>query len=121
MPRLAELYRQAIAAKWLSPGEANLRNFLCAALRANRVSATPVRVFVGIVKKKLWHHVTQEQENRALHVLKRFRDRNPQAFSLEAKADRAGGAEDPVRHLVSVAASATNHVAFCSASSANGL
>jgi hypothetical protein len=121
MPRLAELYRQAIAARWLSPGEANLKNFVCAALRANRVSSSPVRVFVGIVKKKLWHHVTQEQENRALQVLKRFRNRNPEAFGVEAKSDRAEGSDHPLRHLVSLTASATSHAAFSPSSSANGL
>ncbi len=100
MTRLEKLYRQAIQARWLTPSEASLRNFVCAALRANRVSATPVRVFVGIVKKKLWNYITQEQENRALEVLKRFREKNPEAFSIEAKADTGGDRVSAMKRLM---------------------
>gem|GEM_PF-7065653 len=36
MPRLVNLYRQAIGAGWIPDCEASLRNFVCAALRAIR-------------------------------------------------------------------------------------
>jgi hypothetical protein len=96
VPTLRELYQQAVAAKWLQHSEANLRNFISAAVRATRAGSVssktpgkprcggdPVRIFVGIVKKQLWHHITQEQEDRAVQVLKRYRDK--QAAKDESK------------------------------------
>ena len=56
-----ELYRQAVAAKWLPDCEANLRNFVGAAVRATRVSGDAVRIFVGIVRRGLWHHIKTGQ------------------------------------------------------------
>ena len=81
LSRLEELYEQATAAKWLPDCEANLRNFIAAAVRATRVSGDAVRqhravrIFVGIVRRGLWHHITQEQEDRAVEAIKRYREK----------------------------------------------
>jgi hypothetical protein len=91
MPRLENLYRQAIGAGWIPDCEASLRNFVCAALRATRAGGRVGAVFVGIVRKGLWHHVTQEQETRALQVLKRYRETNPWAFSAAPEHPRGEG------------------------------
>ena len=69
------LYRQALKAKWLEPSEANFQNFVAAAARATRINGDSVRVFVAIVKGKLWHHITAEQEERAREVIKIYREK----------------------------------------------
>lgn len=69
--RLKELYAQAITANWLKHSEANLRNFVAAAARSTRVKGEPVRVFVGIVKRGLWHHLSAEDEGRAVNAINR--------------------------------------------------
>jgi len=89
LPRLEELYRQAIAANWLVPCDANFRNFVCAALRATRSGGRVGAIFIGIVRRRLWHHITSEQEARALGVLRRYR----------LRAERNCGAVDEQRML----------------------
>ena len=71
LSRLRALYYQALKAKWLTDSEANLRNFVAAAARATRVQGDPIRIFVGIVRKGLWHHLTTDDEARASAALKR--------------------------------------------------
>jgi hypothetical protein len=73
LSRLRVLYGQATAAKWIAHSEANFRNFIAAAARATRVKGNPVKVFVGLVRKGLWHHLTSEDENRATRALNRDR------------------------------------------------
>jgi hypothetical protein len=85
LSRLEVLYRQAVRARWLEASEANARNFVAAAVRATRVSGDPVKIFVGIVKRKLWHHVTNDQEDRAREVMKRYSEKRPFAFHLGAE------------------------------------
>ncbi len=81
IPRLEALYRQAVARKWLPDCEASIKNFVGAATRARQVEGNPVKIFVGIVKKGLWHHITQAQEGRGLKDLNRYRAKNPVAFA----------------------------------------
>lgn len=76
IPRLESLYEQAVRASWLGRSEANFRNFVCAALRATRAGGRVGAIFVGIVRKGLWHHITTEQEERAVAVLRRYRSRS---------------------------------------------
>lgn len=76
IPRLEVLYEQAVKANWLGRSEANFRNFVCAALRATRAGGRVGAIFVGIVRKGLWHHITTEQEERAVSVLRRYRSRS---------------------------------------------
>ena len=80
---LKELYSQAVRAKWLTDSEANLRNFLAAAARSTRVNGDAVRVFVGIVKRGLWHHLTQRDEDRANRVLHNARIREERILKGE--------------------------------------
>jgi len=83
---LEELYKQATAAKWLPDCEANVRNFVAAAVRATRASGDAVRIFVGIVRRGLWHHITQEQEDRAAQALRRYRDKQAAKCSREVSS-----------------------------------
>ena len=91
LSRLRELFRQATEAGWLSRSEADFQNFVAAAVRATRLEAgsvrnDPVRVFVGIVRKRLWHHITIEQEERAREVIARARSK---VSAPSTNADRA--------------------------------
>jgi hypothetical protein len=102
--RLEELYRQAVRAGWITHSEASIRNFACAALRATRAGGRVGAIFVGIVKNRLWRHVTQEQEDRALTVLKRFRDRHGSAFGNgEAREAETDTRIDQITDLVAPA------------------
>lgn len=67
--RLRLLYEQAVQAGWVERNEASLLRFAGAAVRANRVAREPVRVFVAIVRKGLWHHISMADEDRARTVL----------------------------------------------------
>ena len=79
---LRALFKQAVAANWVSGSESDFQNFVAAAVRATRLdreslrTADPVRVFVGIVRKRLWGHITAEQEERAREVIARDRVKN---------------------------------------------
>jgi hypothetical protein len=71
LSRLRALYAQATAAKWLKRSEADFRNFVAAAARATRVEGDAVRIFIGIVRGGLWHHLTNADEDRATSALRR--------------------------------------------------
>ncbi len=62
--RLQSLQRQAVAKGWLWDCDSDALNFFGAAVRARSTPARdPVRVFVDLVRKRRWHHVTQAQED----------------------------------------------------------
>ncbi len=66
-----ELYRQAVAIGLLADSEANRINFVAAAVRATRApNGDKVRIFMGIVRRGLWHYITMQQEGRAVELLK---------------------------------------------------
>jgi hypothetical protein len=90
LSRLKLLYAQATSAKWLGHSEANFRNFVAAAARATRVDGDSVRVFVGIVRRGLWHHLTIADEERAIGALKRERERSA-SRNAEAPEERGEG------------------------------
>jgi hypothetical protein len=71
LSRVEALYRQACIRGWLVPGEANRLNVFAAAVRAREVGRDPPRVFVTLLRRRLWHHVTQAQEDRARRALVR--------------------------------------------------
>ena len=86
------LYKQATQAGWLSASEANKVNFIASAVRSTQVNGDPVRVFVGIVKKGLFHFITHGQEAKAVNALKRYqaKQRKPRA-SAEPTNGRGKG------------------------------
>jgi hypothetical protein len=104
LSRLKVLYAEATAAKWLGRSEANLRNFVAAAARATRVEGDPVRIFVGIVRKALWHHLTSADEERATSALRRERDRQAgKKVGTVVSALENGGGERSVRFVLDLA------------------
>jgi hypothetical protein len=80
--RLEALYAEAVAAGWIAPGEASALNFISAAIRAREVGEKPPKLFVAIVRRRLWSHITQAQEDHAHEILRRFREKNPDRFRL---------------------------------------
>jgi hypothetical protein len=72
-PRMEELYQQATTAKWLEGSEANKINFFAAGVKVSRAKNlnNPSGAFVAIVKKKLWHHIGQKEEDLVIKALKK--------------------------------------------------
>jgi hypothetical protein len=82
-PRLETLYRQAVEARWFPHSESMALNWLSAAVRARRTTTgNPVRIFVGIVKKKLWKNITNKEEDIAREALQKFRNRDESFYRL---------------------------------------
>lgn len=70
--RLHALHRQAITKGWLQDSDADALNFYGAAVRARTIPVRdPIGVFVALVRKRQWHHITQAQEDEARRCLSR--------------------------------------------------
>lgn len=81
LSRMECLFRQAVDRGFLRGSEMDALNFLGASIRARAVRAgDPVRVFVGIVRRGLWSHITCAEEERARAALARYREHVPFAF-----------------------------------------
>jgi Mn-dependent DtxR family transcriptional regulator len=80
--RLEELYFQASKAGWIKPCEAMALNFLAAAVRAREAGNDPPRFFVALIRKRLWSHITQAQEDRGRAALVKYREENPDRFRV---------------------------------------
>ena len=78
--RTEKLFFQATAKRLIEPTEVGAVNFLAAACKAKRVSGDAPRIFMGIVRRKLWHHITQADEDRAVAALRRYRAEDPGRF-----------------------------------------
>ena len=73
--RTEALYHEAVGASVVRASEASLLNWVAAAIRAKTVSSRDtVRVFLGIVKKGLYHHITHEQEERARRAVLHYKE-----------------------------------------------
>ena len=73
--RVLELYAQAVKANWLKDSEQNRLRFIAAAIRAKKVGFEPVKVLVAIVRRGLWHHITQQEEDQARAALRKHAER----------------------------------------------
>jgi len=82
LSRLEALFFQAVQRGWVKPCEASALNFIAAAVRAREVGRDPARVFVAIVRRGLWHHITQTQEDYARTAFTRYRSEDPDRFSM---------------------------------------
>lgn len=101
--RVLALYEQAVCARWLVRSEANQQNFFAAAIRASRASGDRPRIFVSIVRRGLWHHISHEEESRALSALKRLNDRDRgalQARTQPVSSPTPHSCERPVAELL---------------------
>ena len=84
--RLESLYFAAIDRGWLRGSEAMALNFVAAAARAREIGHDPARLFVSLVQRGLWPHITQAQEEYARRALQRWREDHPDDFRLPPAA-----------------------------------
>lgn len=69
--RLLELFREAVARKLVPSGEHSRLQFVAAAEHARAIgSKNPPGLFSAIVRRKLWHVVTQADEDAAVRRIK---------------------------------------------------
>lgn len=78
------LYWQAVALGLIIHSEANVLNWVSASIRA-RETDNPARIFMGIIKKKLFNHVTQAQEEIARNALNRRREKHFNAYRVQGE------------------------------------
>lgn len=82
--RLESLFHQATQCGLLAATETNVINFIAAAVRATTTkTGDPTKIFMGIVRRQLWKHITNQQEGVALAALKRERQRNQKFFQIQ--------------------------------------
>lgn len=96
---LDTLFRQAQAVGLVQGSEADALNFVGAAVRARRVPGDPTRVFMGIVRRRLWHHVDAAQEERARLAIAKYRLVSPEGFRIASRPalPRRGPCRDALR------------------------
>ncbi|MBW4422801.1 MAG: hypothetical protein KME13_27090 [Myxacorys californica WJT36-NPBG1] len=82
--RCEALYWQAVKARWIDHSEANVLNWISAAVRAreaaSKAGGDAVRIFVAIVRRKLWNTITGVQEDYARQTLARFQAMQPELY-----------------------------------------
>jgi hypothetical protein len=84
--RTETLYFQAIKRGLIENSEASAINFLAAAVRARSVEAgDSVKVFMGIIRKKLWKNIRMADEDRALLALRKYRADNSERFRFMSR------------------------------------
>ncbi len=86
--RLERLYFEAVERGWIPTSEAAALNFISAAVKAREVGDDPVRLFVTLVRRGLWHHINQAQEDCARRALARHRDADPERFRHHGRSRR---------------------------------
>lgn len=86
--RIERLYFEAVKKRWFAPSESMALNFLAAAVKAREVGEDPPRLFVSLVKRKLWDHINQAQEDQAHAALVKFREKDPGRFRCESEVKR---------------------------------
>ncbi len=63
--RIECLFDEAVRRKWVKNCESERLNFFAAAVRARQAEGKSEKIFSGIVRRKLWGHITLDQENIA--------------------------------------------------------
>jgi hypothetical protein len=108
--RMEELFWQAVDRHVVRGSELDALNFVGAAIRARFGKVRdPVRVFVSIVRRGLWSHISCAEEDRARTALARYRERFPEAFRMRLgessslgfatfRRPKNGGASGPQLH-----------------------
>ena len=82
--RTEELYFQACRQGLVRQSEASKLEFIAAAVHAKSIKeGDSVRVFMGIVRKGLYHHLTQADEERARRALWKYRDETAEGKGLQ--------------------------------------
>jgi hypothetical protein len=80
--RNEELYWQAVSLGLISTCEADVLNWIASSVRARDFENSGA-IFMGIIRKKLYNHITQSQEDFARKALKRRREKFPEAYRIQ--------------------------------------
>lgn len=80
--RNEELYWQAVSLGLISTCEADVLNWIASSVRARDFENSGA-IFMGIIRKKLYHHITQSQEDFARKALNRRREKFPEAYRIQ--------------------------------------
>src|SRR5207247_2658020 len=89
--RCEVLYWQAVEAGIVVHSECSALNFLAAAVRARSIEqGDPARVFMAIIRRKLWSYITSEQEDVAHAALSRIRQTDSLRFRTPEKLLESG-------------------------------
>ena len=93
--RTEVLYWDAVRQGLVTESEASAINYVAAACKARRVKrkdmASAPKVFMGIVRKKLWGYIAEEDEDRALAAIKKYREIEEDLFRFPPTAKRNFG------------------------------
>jgi hypothetical protein len=85
--RLLALFRQAVKARLAVPSEHARIQFVAAAEHARAIGTrNPCGLFAAIVRRKLWHVITQHDEDAALSKLKELQERTLMRASTHSGA-----------------------------------
>jgi len=68
--RLLVLHQQARARGWVLEGAAERLNVVATAVHALRIGQEPCRLFVALLRDRRWEVITQEDEDRALRMVR---------------------------------------------------
>jgi hypothetical protein len=71
---LESVYRKIIARKVMSHSESSVLNFLSAAVKARSFGERGPKIFMGLIKRQLWSHISNQDESRARVALNRVRE-----------------------------------------------
>ena len=81
--RVETLYFEAVERGLVKGSENDALNFLAAAIRAREAGETAPKIFIGIVKKRLWMNITQVQEDQARKAIMKYREEEPWRFRVK--------------------------------------
>lgn len=99
--RLLELFRQAVAVGRLPGSEHARLQFVAAAEHARAIGTrNPFGLFAAIVRRNLWHVITQGDEDAAARRIKALHDRGGGRGPLRPRTTDAGRASDAVSELL---------------------
>ena len=79
--RVEALYFEACELGLVNPCESSALNVLSAAIRArNAAIGEPSRIFAGLIRRKLFHHIAQAEEDQARKALVKYREEDSRRF-----------------------------------------
>lgn len=80
--RNENLFWQAVKLGLISTSEADVLNWIASSIRAREFENSGA-IFMGLVRKKLYHHITQAQEDQARQALARRREKHFNAYRTQ--------------------------------------
>jgi hypothetical protein len=106
--RVNRLYEQCVRARLIKPSEAGRLKVFAAAERALRCGTTnPAGLFVAVIRKRLWHHISQRDEDRGRDAMRRCRIPIPATRDSAHRPKRSMQCRTSIRRLIEVSLHST--------------